>query len=443
MKVAIAGGGEVAYQIARELDEILDIVIFEEEPDSAARFDKLDVQVVRGNPTSGEILREVEMGSGDHFIACGESDEQNIIACLAAKQACGVRTTCFVHKEEHFLSFTRRPGQRTVLDIDRLISPPYLLAEEIARIVLVPRAIDVNTFLGGRIWLQEYRIHANSEILGKRLADLGFPRDMLAVAVAREEKFQVPRGDTVFEVDDKITFMGTQRALRALEQQFFKDVVEKVRFVTIVGGGEVGLAVARRLEQEEELELKLLEASLERCEFLASELESTLVLNGDGTDLELLEMEQIYRSDVLVSVTSDDETNLLVSLLGRETEIPKIITRVGRPGNLYLFESVGIDVPLNPRATAIRNVLDSLRGTQVPLLATIEQGRGSVMEVSVPAEFDPTPVRDLPDLEGVIIGAVVRNYETFVPRGDDEIHPLDRLLVFSTEDATETVRNFF
>ena len=443
MKVAITGGGEVAYQIARELDETLDIIVFEEDPDSAARFDKLDVQVVRGSPTNAEILHGVELEPGDHFVACGESDEENIIACLAAKQACDVRTTCFVHKEEHYQSFARAPGRGTLLDIDRLISPPNLLAEEIARIVLVPRAIDVNTFLGGRIWLQEYRIHANSPLLGKRLAGLGFPENMLAVAVAQGEDFHVPRGNTVFQVEDKITFMGTQRALRALEQRFFKDVVEKVKFVTIVGGGEVGLAVARRLEQEEDLELKLIESSQERCEFLASQLKSTLVLNGDGTDLELLEVEQIYRSDVLVSVTADDETNLLTSLLGRETEIPKIITRVDKPANIYLFESVGIDVPLNPRGTAIRTVLDSLHGTQIPLLATIEQGRGSVMELTVPPDFPPTLVRALPEIDGVIIGAVVRDYATFVPRGDDEIRPFDRLLVFSTEEASETVRNFF
>lgn len=443
MKVAIAGGGEVAYQIARELDETLDILVFEGDPESAARFDKLDVQVVYGSPTNADMLRSAELGEEDHLIACGESDEHNIIACLAAKQACGVKTTCFVGREENYLSFVRTQGKRTVLNIDRLISPPYLLAEEIARIVLVPRAIDVNTFLGGRIWLQEYRIKVNSRIVGRPIADLGFPREMLAVAVARDDEIHVPRGDTILRGEDKVTFMGTQWALRALERRFFKDVVEKVKFVTIVGGGEVGLAVARRLEEEGDLELKLIEESVERCEYLASELRATLVLHGDGTDLELLELEQIYRSDVLVSVTHDDETNLLCSLLAREAEIPKIITRVDKPANVHLFEAVGIDVPLNPRATAIRTVLNSLQGTRVPLLATVEQGRGSVLEVVVPGDFPPTLVRDLPHIEDVIIGAVVRDYTTFMPRGDDVIQPRDRLLVFSTEAASDAVQDYF
>jgi trk system potassium uptake protein TrkA len=264
---------------------------------------------------------------------------------------------------------------------------------------------------------------------------LKLPSGVLAVALVRDDDLHIPTGQTRIRVDDKITFMGTQRALRQVESRFFKDVVEKVRFVTIIGGGNVGLAVAKRLEAEGDLELKLIEESLERCEFLASELPKTLVLQGDGTDLELLELEQIYRSDVLVSVTSNDETNLLCSLIGRETEIPKIITRVDNPSNFYLFESVGINVPLSPRATAIKTVLASLRDTEIPLLGTFEQGRGNVVEVTVPPTFTATRVKDLDRIDEFVIGAVVRNYTTFVPGGEDEVRPGDRLVVFHTSDS--------
>jgi trk system potassium uptake protein TrkA len=444
MKVAITGGGEVAFQIARELDETLDILVIEQDPETAARFDQLDVQVVRGNPIDIRTLRSLEMEKGDHFIACGESDEQNIIACLAAKQACGLRTTCFLSGEDYYHSFVRDHEEHRSLDIDRLISPPYLLADEIARIVLAPHAIDVHTFLGGRIWLQEYRIRAKSKLVGRPVADLGLPPGIVAVTVARDEDLVVPRGATKFEPDDRVAFMGAAGALRTLEKRFFRDVVEKVSFVTIVGGGEVGLAVARRLEEEADLELlKLIEPSLERCEYLASTLEKTMVLQGDGTDLELLELEQIYRSDVLVSVTSDDETNLLCSLIGRETEIPKIITRVSQPANLYLFESVGIDVPLNPRATAIKSVLHSLQDTRNPLLGTVASGRGNVLEVDVPADFEPTYIRDMPAIKETIVAAIVRDYMTLVPHGGNMIQPGDRLLVFCTDAAAETVRDYF
>lgn len=443
MKVVLVGGGEIAYQIARELDERLDIVVVEEDPDEVARFEKLDVQVIRGSAADVLLLRGLEIAPEDHFVACSESDEQNIIAALAAKRTTGVRTICFVTQEEHYRAFVDPESGEAILDIDRLISPPNLLAEEIARIVLVPRAIDVNTFLGGRIWLQEYRLSEHSKLVGRTLDRLDLPVQMLAVAVTREEELHIPRGATVFEEGDKVTFMGTQKALRALDRKHFRDVVERVSFVTIIGGGEMGLALARRLQEDSDLELKLIEKDSERCEYLASELPRVLVLNGDGTDLELLELEQVYRSDVLVSLTSDDEKNLLCSLLAREMEIPKVITRVEKASNIYLFDSVGIDVPLNPKGTAIRSVLNSLEASHASLLATVEQGKGNVLDLVVPADFEPTRVRDLPQIQNMIIGAVVRNYTTFVPGGNDRVRAGDRLLVFCTQESSEVVTGMF
>jgi trk system potassium uptake protein TrkA len=443
MKVIIAGGGEVAYQIARELDERLDIVVIEDDPDAAARFERLDVQVVRGSPTDATLLQQLEIGPEDHFVACSDSDESNLVASLAVKSLTDVRTTCFVTHESNYRSFIRPESGEPLLNIDRLISPPTLLAEEIARIVLVPRAIDVNTFLGGRIWLQEYRIPIRSGLVGHPLSRLGLPGSLLAVGLVRGEELIIPDGRTVPQADDKIVFMGTQQALRQLERKFLREVIERVGLVTIVGGGEVGLAVARRLEEEGDVEVKLIERDEQRCEFLASLLKRCLVLHGDGTDLELLDLEQVYRSDVLVSVTSDDEKNLLCSLLAREMEIPKIVTRVNNPGNVHLFESVRIDVPLNPRTTAIKTVLDSLQSTQVPLLATVEKGKGSVVEITVRPGFKPTPVRDLPQVGEVVIGAVVRDYKTFVPHGDDVIRPGDRLLVFTLQEDSTSLSEMF
>ncbi len=445
MRIIIAGGGDIAYQFAGELAGKWDINVILEDPEATTRFDRLDVQVVLGNPASTETLQSLRAKEGDNFIACSETDERNIIACLTAKQTFGAHTICFVSKEEYYQSFAPRSGLGPALMIDRIIWPQHMLAEEIARIVLVPRAIDVEILAGGRIWLQEYRIEPRSPLLNKTLAQLDLHRGLLAVAVARDDEFYVPGGSTVFQEDDKVTFMGTKRALRSLEKQFFRWVVEeKVKNVTIVGGGNVGEILAHILEEEGDLQLKIIEKDAERCEGLAAELKSALVLHGDGTDLELLDVEQIYLSDVLVSVTSDDEKDLLCSLLAREMEIPKIITRVSNPANMHLFESLGIDVPLNPRLTATRTVLASLQDPDVRLLAVTEQGKGNVVELEVPADYPVTTIRDLaPPIEGAIIAAIVRGYSILVPHGNDQIKPGDHLLVFTTQDATEAVQNFF
>ena len=445
MRILIAGGGDIAFQFARELADKWDTVVVMENPDAAARFDRLDVQVVLENPASAETLRNLDVNEEDDFIACSEADELNIIACLTAKQIFGAHTICFVSKEEYYNSFTLQLGLEHGMMIDRIIWPQYMLAEEIANIVLVPKAIDVEILEGGRIWLQEYRIRAKSPLLDKPVAQLGLHDGVLAVAVARDDDFYVPRGDTVFQEGDKVSFMGTKKALRAVEKRFFRrPVEEKVKNVTIVGGGNVGAILARILEEEGDIQIKIIEKDPERCERLAAELKSTLVLNGDGTDLELLEVEQIYLSDVMVSVTSDDEKDLLCSLLAREMEIPKIITRVSNPGNLHLFESLGIDVPLNPRLTATKTVLASLQDTNVRLLAVTEQGKGNIIELKVPPDYPVTTIKDLaPPVEGAIIAAIVRGHRTLVPHGGDHIEPGDRLLVFATQEATEAAQDFF
>ncbi len=466
MRVIIAGGGHIGYQLAQQLASQRDVVVIEEDPELISRLDRLDVQIIRGSATHPKTLHDAQLTEADKFIACSESDERNIIACLAAKRAGGPETFCFVSKEEYYHAFkgselgggesgdgdrgaerASRPTPHEVRDsglgIDRLIWPQYMLAEEIARIVLVPQAIDVEVFAGGRIWLLEYRLHKDSQLLGKPLAALGLPRGVLAVAVMRRDRLYVPSGQTELRAEDKVVFMGTQHALRKLERRFFRQARRHVRDVTIIGGGTVGLTLAKRLEQEEDLRLKIIERSAERCETLAAELKSTLVLHGDGTDLELLEAEQIFRSDVLVSVTSDDEKNLLSSLLARQMKIPKVITRVNKPANIRLFEEMGIDVPLNPRVTAIRTVITLLQEPNIQLLATIEQGKGDVLELVLPEDFPATRIKHLPRSHDAIIAAVQSGNRTIVPHGEDTIQPGDRLFIFCTQEASQAVRKFF
>ena len=188
--------------------------------------------------------------------------------------------------------------------------------------------------------------------------------------------------------------------------------------------------------------MKIIEKSAERCKTLAVELPSALVLQGDGTDLELLESEQINRSDVLVSVTTNDEKNLLASLLAKQMKIPKIITRVDKPANLRLFESVGIDVPLNMHVTAMQTVVNSLQKTSIQLLTTVEQGKGDVLELVVPDSFRATKLKDMPRIDGAIVGAIIRGNQTIVPYGEDMVQAGDQILVVCTEEARQAVRRY-
>ena len=443
MRIIIAGGGEIGYQLARQLAAGHDLVVIEDETEIISRFGRLDLQTIHGNPTHPDILRQANLRQSDTFIACSESDEENIIACLAAKRLGSPQTYCFVTKEEYYRSFSNQDGGEGMLDIDQVIWPQHMLAEEIARIVLVPRAIDVEFFAGGRVWLLEYRLREGSLLSGKPLAQLHLPRGALAVAVTDGDRLRIPSGQTVFREGEKVVFMGTEKAMLKLQSDFLAISKKKIQDVTILGGGTVGRSLAKLLLKAGKLNLKIIELSPKRCEMLAAELPSALILQGDGTDLELLESEQIYRTDVLVSVTTSDEKNLLATLIARQMKVPKIITRVDKPSNLRLFESVGIDVPLNLRLTAIETVLNSLQQTDVQLRATIEQGRADVLELAVPDNFARTKVKEMPPIEGAIIGAIVRRNTVIVPHGEDTVRPGDHLFVFSTEEAAPAVQNYF
>jgi trk system potassium uptake protein TrkA len=213
--------------------------------------------------------------------------------------------------------------------------------------------------------------------------------------------------------------------------------------VTIIGGGDVGFRLAQRLDMQSGVELRVIESDPERGELIASTLQRALVLTGDGTDLELLESEQIGRSDVLVSVIDNDEKNLLASLLGRQLGVGKVITRVGTPSNLRLFERVGIDVAISARGAAVAAIRHVIEGGPSSLLAVLEEGQARVLELEVPAGFPPTSLRDMQAPPESIVGAIIRGRNAIVPRGDDQIEPGDRLIVFATSTSADQVRDYF
>lgn len=442
MRIIIAGGGEIGVQFAQSLSAEHDVVVIADDPDGLRPFEGLDLQLIRGKPTHINTLRQVELGSEDKFLACSDSDEQNIIACMAAKRLGASRTFCFVSKEEYYESF-RGETDEDIVDIDEIIWPQLMLANEIARIVLVPEAIDVEIFAGGRIWLMEYRIAEDSALVGQRIIEIDLPKRVLAVALISDSDGQltIPGAQTILDAGDKVVFMGKRRPLTNFAQSVFQQGKTGVSEVTVIGGGTVGVTLAKRLEQGG-VRLKLIELDPVRADEIAAELDC-IVLQGDGSDLALLRQENVAESDVLVSVTSDDDKNLLGSLIAKQMGIPKIVTRVNEQANIRLFESVGIDVPLNARITAVLAVQNMLRGTSAELLATLEQGKAQVLEIVVPDDYPVTKIRNLPQVTGAIIGALVRGWRTVVPHGDDYVRPGDRLLVVSTLSAKQAVERYF
>jgi trk system potassium uptake protein len=445
MRVIIVGGGEVGFALARTLSRQHDLFVIDHDPAVADRFRGLDVEFVTGSGTSEPILRRVEIEHANLFVACTGLDEVNIVACAMASRLGSVETICFVSRDELVRPLGGSGSLREHFGIQRVIWPEAQLAEDIERIVVAPGAIDAEVFAGGRVRLLEYRLEADSPFLHIPLAELHLPIGSLIVALKRGREISVPRGTTTLEPGDKIIVMGTHEAMREVQMRVDPDTRARRgrRQVTIIGGGDVGFRLAQRLDSRPEIRLRVIERDRPRGELLAATLSNALVINGDGTDLELLESEEIGRSDVLVSVIDNDERNLLASLLGRQLGARKVITRVSKPANLHLFERVGIDVPISARGAAVAAVVHHIDGGKSNLLAVLEEGQGRILELKVPSGYRATRLKDLGAPRDSIVATILRNGQPIVPRGDDIIQPGDDLLVFCTVAALDRVRDFF
>ncbi len=443
MKIVIYGATEVGCLLATEFFEDHDITVIDKEENRTEEFDKLDISFVQGNATDINVLKSADIINSDVFIACTPLDEANIVACLSAKKVSGIRTICFVSKAEYQNTMELDKSNDYLGDffIDYVIWPEALLTQELFRIVTVAHALDVENFADGRARLLEYKVRPGSSIVGKMVKDCGFTRDTIIVGIKRDDLLFIPNGLTEINENDKLIFMGTSHSLDILAGTFFHEK-EQVKSVAVIGGGNVGYMLAKSLE-DMKIKTKIIEKDYDRCEFLAQELHKTLVINGDGTNLKILDEEEIGSSDVVISVTNNDEKNLLCSLLVKQLGVKRVISRVSKVLNVPLFEKVGIDIAVSPKTSAINEVRNDLDENDVDILATVEQGQAEVLEILVKDEFNGKKIMDLRFPAPAIIGVVQRRNQVIIPKGDTQLRELDILIIFTKADTAQQIKSYF
>ena len=444
MKIIIFGANEVGAIIASQFYTDNDITVIDNEDNKVDSLNKLDISFVDGYASDMEILKQAGIKSADVFIACTNSDELNIVACLTAKKSNeDVCTMCFVKNEGYksSLGIAKDADFNNDLYIDIVIWPEDLLTQEIFRIITVAKALDVENFAGGRARLLEYKIEKNSVLVDKMVKNCEFPKDTLIVGITRDEELFIPNGNTVLEEDDKVIFMGLIHSLDILAGKFFHDK-DLVKNIVIIGGGNVGLKLAKSLENLK-YKTKIIERDEKRCEFLSEQLEKTLVIHGDGTDLELLNEENIDSADVVVSVTNNDEKNLLCSLLTKQMGVNRVISRVSKVTNAALFEKVGVDIAISTRVAALNEIKSNLCGTNIGILATVEQGKGEVLRILLPENYETKKIMDIKLPAKGIVGIIQRRNRIVIPHGASQIMGGDTLIIFTTSENAPIIRDYF
>ena len=442
MHIIIIGGGAIGYPLAKALGPAHDVFVVDSDPEVGERFADADVEFVAGSGANPDVLRRAGVERCELLVASAQLDEINIVACALGSRLGARKTICFATRED--LLVGGADGLHGHFGIDEIIWPEAELAADIERIIMAPGATDAEVFAGGSIELLEYRLDAGSPLVGPPVASLDLPAGVVIIAVKHEHSTSIPRGETRLEAGDKVVLMGNRDGMAQLRPLMAPGAGDAAsQLVTIIGGGDVGYRLAQHLDRADRIRLCVIERDPARGELLAATLGRALILQGDGTDLELLESEDIGRSDVLVSVIDNDERNLLASLLGRQLGVGKVITRVSKPSNHRLFERVGIAVALSARGAAVTSVVHQIDSGRASLLAILQEGQARVVELTTPAGFLPTAVKDLRLPRDSIIGTVLRAGEVIVPRGDYRIEGGDRLLVCCTEVAVRGVRDLF
>ena len=443
MKIVIYGATEIGCLLATEFFEDHDITVIDKEENRTEDFDRLDISFIQGSAADINVLKAADIVNADVFIACTGYDERNIVACLTVKKVSGIKTICFVSKSEYqdVLALNNNTDYLNDFYIDYVIWPEELLTQELFRIVTVAHALDVENFADGKARLLEYKVKSESLIVGKMVKDCGFTKDTIIVGIKRGSLLFIPNGLTEINADDKLIFMGTSHSLDILAGTFFHEK-EQVKTAAIIGGGNVGYMLAKSLE-DLKIKTKIIEKNYDRCEFLAQELTKTLVINGDGTNLKLLDEEEIGESDVVISVTNNDERNLLCSLLVKQLGVKRVISRVSKVLNIPLFEKVGIDIAVSSKTSAINEVRNDIDETEVDILALVEQGEGEVLEILLNKDFDGMFIKDLRFPAPAIVGVVQRRSSVIIPKGDTKLISQDILIIFTKAENADKVKSYF
>jgi trk system potassium uptake protein len=442
MRTVIIGAGEVGFNTAMMLShEGHDVVLIEQQEALVERAaEQLDALVVHGNGASPRLLAEAGIDRSDLLIAASSSDEANIIACLAAKAQGVPRTVARIHNPDYY--DTRDPFAQEMLGIDFVIHTEQMAAEEIKDALLVPGAINVDTFADDTIEVAEVVLHEGSPAVGRALKDVRLPPESLVVGVVRRGEALVPRGDTVLERRDHVLLISGRQRISEVVGAVVTDTAP-VRDVTIYGGGRIGLRLALALEKVG-MSVRVIERDADRARYVASQLRRGFVLHDEGISRDFLLQERVDKTDAFVAVTGDDRANLLAAMYASQLGARMTIAGVSRGEFSPLADALGVDVTISPRVLAAEAILRFVRRGEVISVALLESG-AEMIELRVPerCRVAGRPLSEAGFPQGAIVGALLRDGEVVIPTGRDVLRPGDDAVVFTVEDAVDEVERLF
>ncbi len=445
MRIIIAGAGDLGFHLSKLLAyEEQDIVLIDQDEDVLGHAsNNLDVHAIRGSSTSIKILEEANVGKADMLIAVTSDQETNLTTCTIGKQLGAKKTIARISNIE-FLH------QREKLDlkkigIDEVISPESLAAKEIKRLLKESALTDTFEFDKGMLSLIGITIDENSELFNKSLTETAYlnpDNSFTTVAILREDETILPHGENKFKMNDHAYFIAQPDGIDRVMDLGGKKRID-IKNVMVLGGSKVGINTARQLSKK--YNIKLIETNKNKCFSLADELSDTMVISGDGRDVELLKEEGIGQMDAFIAVTGNSETNIMSSLVAKNHGVKKTIALVENMDYIHLSQSIGVDTLINKKLIAANFIFRYIRRGEVLNLTSIHGVDAEILEFEVQpnSRILQQELRNLPFPRTAIIGGVIRKNQGHTVRGNFKFEPKDRVVVLSKPECIHSVEGFF
>ena len=449
MKVIICGAGQVGWQIARHLaSEKNEVTIVDSNQELVKRAtDTLDVKGVSGFASYPDVLSDAGAEDADMIIAATHTDEVNMVTCQVAHSIFDIpRKIARLRSQSYLDAIYADLYRRDHLPIDVVISPELEVAEATLKRLSSPNAFESETFLNNNAQLLGLHIEENCPVVNtplRQLNDLFSTLSVIVIGVRRQGVLFAPNaGDQLFFSDEVYLMCHSKDTVRTLDV-FGKTQGEQNR-VILIGGGNVGLNIAKVLEeQKNRIRVKIIEKNRARAETAAGTLERTIVLHGDGLDSGLLDEANVSKTDTILAVTDDDKTNMLAAVRAKSRGCKKAIAVINDPTMTPLMGPLGIDAYINPRSTTVSSILRHIRHGKVKNVYSIGDAEAEIIEAQV-MSTSPIAGRRISDInfpEGVIVGGILKNDSMIKPDSNTKIEEGDTIAVFAlSKDIQEVER---
>ena len=441
VKILIVGAGQVGTDIASSLSENHEITVVDEDPDRVEDVTyNIDALAIEGDGTSMGVLRDAGVEEADIVIGTTDGDETNLIICGSAKTAGDPFTVGRVKNRKFLETWEPSPG---ALGVDLMVASNVLTAEKIVRIIVTPAAHDVDVFSEGAVQMAEFEMSDDSPVAGQTVQEADRFDSLTFAAVLRNGNVEIPSGATRIEAGDRVIVIGSPESVHMFAADVAPgDTPEEGDDIVIFGGGEIGEEVASLL-QDRGFKPRLVERDADRARELAEELSGTVVMESDATNRDFLERERVGDADVVVAALDSDEKNLLSALLADRMGVERTVVVTNENEYTDLFETVGVDVAVNPRQEVAEEITRLTQKKHTHGLALVGSEKAEVVEVEIDEDsvFAGRTIQegdaDLPD--GVVVGAVSRDIEFIPPRGNTMINVGDHVVLFVEAEVHDEV----